>query len=491
MVDVVMVKNGEKKVISVKPVKINDYSFKVEKQEGMNVPVKIFANDALMEKMVKDRCIAQGVQVSTLPGIKGESIMMPDAHQGYGFSIGGVAAIDTKDGCISPGGIGFDINCGVRVLTTNLTKDQVKPKIKEVLEAMFALVPPGVGRKSKVQITDEELTEVLYNGAEWAVKNGYGVQADLDNCEEHGRMTEADPSMVSKRARSRGIGQLGTLGSGNHFMEVQYVGEIFDGETAKTFGITKKDQVVLMIHCGSRGLGHQVCSDYLRKMEDSFPEVMASIPEKDLIYAPAQSQLAKDYYKAMCAAANFAWVNRHIIGHQARLAFRQVFGAEVEMNTLYDVCHNMAKREMHNINGEECEVFVHRKGATRAFGPGQEDLPDRYKKTGQPILIPGSMGTSSYILVGTDNSMKESFGSTAHGAGRNMSRKEANRRWTGEQIKKELENEEIYVKAASWKGISEEAPRAYKNVDDVVEVSHKANIGNLVAQVKPMGVVKG
>jgi tRNA-splicing ligase RtcB len=474
-------------------VKLNNYSYMIEKSGGMKVPVKIFASEILMEKMQQDNCVQQGVNVaSSLPGIYGASLMMPDAHQGYGFSIGGVAAIDCKHGCISPGGIGFDINCGVRLLATSLTEDEVRPKLKHLLDVLFSKVPPGVGGQSLFKLSDEQLANVLKQGAKWCVANNYGVQDDLDNCEENGSLEGlALPEKVSQRARSRGRSQLGTLGAGNHFLEIQVVDEIVDAHIAKVFGIHKKGQVVIMIHCGSRGLGHQVCSDYLRKMEDAFPEIMASLPEKDLIYAPAQSDLAKDYFGAMCAAANFAWANRHMIGHQVRAGVQEIFGAETEVTTVYDVAHNIAKLEEHVIEGESRKVWVHRKGATRAFPPGHPDVPIKYRDVGQPILIPGSMGTSSYVLVGTKKAMLESFGSTAHGAGRVMSRKEANETWRGEDLKRELEEKKIFIKAASWRGVSEEAPGAYKDVSEVVKVSHDAGIGNIVVKVVPIGVVKG
>ncbi|MDO8480944.1 MAG: RtcB family protein [Nanoarchaeota archaeon] len=382
-------------------------------------------------------------------------------------------------------------NCGVRLLVSNLTRENVLPKIKPLLDRLFAHIPPGVGAKATLRLTMEEMEELLTEGAPWMVKRGYGVEADVENCEEHGRMEEADPTFVSKEAKQRGKAQIGTLGAGNHFLEVQYVGKIFDKAIAKAFGIEKEGQVVILIHCGSRGLGHQTCTDYLRKMEDAFPEIVATLPEKDLIYAPSDSHLAHEYYKAMCAAANFAWANRHMIGHQARIAFKEIFGDAVELHTVYDVCHNIAKVEDHEADGEKFTAWVHRKGATRAFGPGRKELPKKYQKTGQPIFIPGSMGTSSYVLVGTEKAMKESFGSTAHGAGRVMSRKQASNTWRGEDIQADLEKQQIYIKAASWKGITEEAPLAYKDVDEVVRVSHDAGIGKMVAQLKPIGVVKG
>jgi tRNA-splicing ligase RtcB len=425
-----------------------------------------------------------------MPGIKGYSIMMPDAHQGYGFSIGGVAAFSCKDGCISPGGIGFDINCGVRMVATNLTVDDVKPRIKELLDELYSAVPSGVGRESDNPLTETQLEQVLQQGAKFLVEQGIGTQEDLDFCEAHGCMDEADPSLVPRRAKSRGRKQLGTLGAGNHFFEIQIVDEIFDEETARTFGLTKKGQIVFMIHCGSRGLGHQVASDYLRRMEDENPELMETLPEKDLIYAPLDSQVAQDYYKAMCAAANFAFANRHTIANAAKAVFKKLFDT-VEFRMVYDVSHNIAKRETHEIDGKQEEVMVHRKGATRAFGPGQEELPSVYQKTGQPVLIPGSMGTGSYVLVGTEESMRVSFGSTAHGAGRVMSRYQAKQTFDGFKVRDELEKNEIYLKAGSVKGVADEAPGVYKDVDEVVKVSHDARIGNLVVKVKPLGVIKG
>lgn len=481
----------ERQLLNLQPKKINDYTYTIEKKNNMNVPVKIFASEKLMKKMMDDSCIQQGYNVACLPGIKGASIMMPDAHQGYGFSIGGVAAFDHKSGCISPGGIGYDINCGVRLLTTNLSKEDVSEKINPLLESLFKKIPPGVGSKSLLKISNEELDIILRNGPEWAIEKGYGKKEDLENCESNGKLESADPSKVSSEAKARGISQLGTLGSGNHFLEIQYVNEIFNKKTAKTFGITKENQVVILIHSGSRGLGHQVCSDYLRKMEDAYPDIMSSLPEKSLIYAPADSKLAKEYFSAMCAAANFAWTNRQMITHQTREAFKEIFGDKTKLDVVYDVAHNIAKLETHNIEGKDEKVWVHRKGATRAFPPGNRELPKKYQKTGQPIFIPGSMGTSSYVLVGTEKAMTESFGSTAHGAGRLMSRHAAIAKWTGEELKKELEKEKIYIKVSSLKGLSEEAPHAYKDVDEVVKVSDDAGIGKLVARLKPMGVVKG
>ena len=476
----------------LKPRKVHDYMFEIPKSGKMNVPVWIFADDQMMKKMQEDNCLQQGVNVSMLPGIYKASIMMPDAHQGYGFSIGGVAAIDAEHGCISPGGIGFDINCGVRLLATPLTIKDVEPKIRELLDSLFKNVPSGVGGESFIKLTDKQLDEVLTNGAKWAVGQGYGFEEDLDRSEEQGCMSQADCSKVTMKAKARGRKQLGTLGAGNHFLEVQFAGEIYDRKTAETFGVTKEGQILVMIHCGSRGLGHQVCSDYLRQMEEADPELAKSLPEKDLIYARSGSKLAKDYLGAMAASANFAWANRHIIAHQIRKSFAEVFGTKPEdIHQVYDVCHNIAKVEEHKINGEMKKVYVHRKGATRSLPPGDSRIPKAYQEVGQPVLIPGSMGTASYLLAGTKDALENTFGSTAHGAGRVMSRASANRQFKGEEIKKQLEAKHIYIKAASLKGISEEAPDVYKDIDAVVKVSNDAGIGRLVVKLKPLGVIKG
>ncbi len=470
--------------------KLNDYSFELPKEDGMKVPGRIFMSEKLLNNL-EDNAITQLKNICTMPGILGRGLAMADCHLGYGFPIGGVAAIDYKNGCITPGGIGFDINCGVRMLSTNLTKEDVEPKIKELLNSLFKNVPSGVGSESKIRLSDEDYDEVLKKGARWAVEKGYGNKEDLEHCESNGEMIQADPKKVSNTAKSRGRKQLGTLGAGNHFLEVQIVDKIFDKKTAKVFGIKKEGQITVMIHCGSRGFGHQVCSDYLRKMEDAYPEVVKTLPEKDLIYAPSGSELANDYFAGMSAAANYAWANRHIIAHYVRESFKEVFGEKAELHTIYDVAHNIAKLEEHTIDGHKKEVLVHRKGATRAFGPGNKEISKDYQDVGQPVIIPGSMGTSSYLLAGTQKAMEETFGSTAHGAGRAMSRNEALNKFRGETIKNELETNHIYVKCASWKGIAEEAPSAYKNIDEVIEVSDKAGIAKKIVQVIPLGVIKG
>ncbi|MBI5003255.1 RtcB family protein [Candidatus Woesearchaeota archaeon] len=480
----------EKPKIQLK--KISDNEWEIPKQGKMNVPVRIFASEKLLKLIENDKSLEQGMHVACLPNIQKYSYMMPDAHQGYGMSVGGVAAFPVEDGIISPGMTGFDINCGVRLLATPLNKEQVEPKIKELLDALFKNVPSGVGRDSQIHLKREELDRVLKEGAKWTVENDYAFPEDLEVTESNGCLELADPNTVSNNAKERGKNQLGTLGAGNHFLEVQFVDHIHNKEAAKKMGITEKGQICVMIHCGSRGLGHQVCSDYLRKFEDAFPEIANSLPDRDLIYAPADTPLAKQYFGAMCAAANFAWANRQIIVHGVRKAFKSVFDVPPRSITqVYDVAHNIIKREKYDIDGKEKELYIHRKGATRAFGPNNAEICAKYRDIGQPILIPGSMGTASFVLIGTETSAEKSFASTAHGAGRVMSRHEANRRYTGEGTKKELEAQHIFVKAASWKGISEEAPGAYKDVDEVVQVSHDAGIGNIVVRLKPLGVVKG
>ncbi|MBW3004024.1 RtcB family protein [Candidatus Woesearchaeota archaeon] len=472
----------------MQPKKLTDFMYEIPKEKGMNVPCRIFASEKLLKLMQQDRTLIQGKEVAFLPGIYKYSIIMPDGHQGYGFPIGGVAALDTKTGGISPGGIGYDINCGVRLLRTNIKYEEAKEKVKELLDKLFQYCPAGLG-SSNIRVNDEELDNILNKGAEWAVENDYGDNDDILHCEESGRMKQADAKAVSPQAKKRGKKQIATLGSGNHFLEIQYVEEIYDEKTAKAFGL-EKGNVVFMIHCGSRGLGHQVCSDYLRDMERTFPDIVKKLPDRELVYAPAGHPLCERYLKAMAAAANFAWCNRHVLGHQTRKAILEFF-PDAEVKTVYDVAHNIAKVEKHKIDGKDVEVYLHRKGATRAFGPSRPEVPKAYKSVGQPILLPGSMGTASYILVGTDEGVELTFGSTAHGAGRVMSRHAALKEFRGEQIVKDLAAKGITVKGASMKGIAEEASAAYKDVDEVVKVSDAANIGRKVARLKPLGVVKG
>ena len=419
---------------------------------------------------------------------------MPDGHQGYGFPIGGVAAFDAEEGVISPGGVGYDINCGVRLLTTNLSLKDVQPKLNQLVDTIFDLVPSGLGGTGPIRLSPTELDKVLDTGVEWAIEHGYGWDEDKYHCEENGRMKDADHTKVSSQAKSRGGPQLGTLGSGNHFLEIQVVDKIYDQRVAKALGIEFEGQVTVMIHTGSRGLGHQVCSDYLRVMEHAVRKYGISIPDRELVCVPANSKEARDYFAAMSAACNFAWANRQCITHWVREAFKRVFKTDPEklgLKLVYDVAHNIAKREVHKVNGVNKTLYVHRKGATRAFPPEHPDIPSDYKHIGQPVLIPGSMGTASYVLVGTRKAMELSWGSTAHGAGRFLSREEAVRRYWGSEVKRQLEQRGIQIRAANIRVVAEEAPGAYKDVDRVAEVSHRVGIATLVARLVPIGVTKG
>ena len=418
---------------------------------------------------------------------------LPDIHFGYGFSIGGVGAFSARTGVISPGGVGFDINCGVRMVRTNLDHEDVRPKIKELINTLFTNVPSGVGSKGKIRLRPGEIDEVLENGAEWAVENGYGWDQDLKFLEENGKMEDASADNVSDKAKKRGIPQLGSLGSGNHFLEVQMIDEIFNEEAAAAYGVSP-GKVAVMIHSGSRGCGHQVCSDYLRLMDKAYRRYKINIPDRQLACAPVDSDEAMDYFQAMAAAANYAWANRQMIVHWVRESFESVFGMsaeDMEMEIVYDVAHNIAKREVHTVKGRDTDLFVHRKGATRAFGPGRKEIPGEYRKIGQPVIIPGTMGTSSYLLHGTEVAMEETFGSTAHGAGRKMSRAGAKKTYRGEEVQRKLESEGIYVRATSMPVVAEEAPGAYKDVDLVVRTAHETGISRLVARMLPLGVAKG
>ena len=469
--------------------KINDYTWEIPKQEGMRVSTVIYISSKLLESVKRDLTLRQAKNVACLKGIQKRAYIMPDAHQGYGFPIGGVAAFDLDEGIISPGGVGYDINCGVRLLRTDYTEKDIYSRRKQLLAEIFKEVPAGVGKGGKTRLSRNVLEEVCLKGAAWAVENGYGTKEDLLRTEENGRMKAADPSYLSQRAMERGTPQLGTLGAGNHFLEIQKVSKIFDRDIAKVFGIDSEDQILIMIHCGSRGLGHQVASDYIRLMENKFGT--RGLPDRELINAPIRSPLGQQYYKSMSSAVNFAFANRQMIAHYVRNVFAKIMGSSKGMEQVYDVCHNVAKFERHRINEEIKEVCIHRKGATRSFGPGREEIPEVYRSVGQPVIIPGSMGTASYILVGTSEAEKLSFGSTAHGAGRLMSRHEALRRFRGEKIKQELERKGIELKSTSWKGVAEEASGAYKDVDEVVKVSDAVGIGKLVARVVPIGVMKG
>lgn len=469
--------------------RIDANTWEIPKHADMKVPAVIYASEKLLAGVKGDKTLQQAKNVACLRGIQRKAYVMPDAHQGYGFPIGGVAAFDLEEGVISPGGVGYDINCGVRLLKTDYTVQDILDKRKLLLAEIFKAVPAGVGKGGTTRLSRRVLEEVCAKGAEWAVANGYGMKQDLQKTEENGRMQEADPSFLSQRALERGAPQLGTLGAGNHFIEIQKVSEIFDFDVAKVFGIHSVDQIMVMIHCGSRGLGHQVASDYIRLMENKFGT--RGLPDRELINAPIHSDLGNSYYKSMSAAVNFAFANRQMIAHWVRQVFQKIIGSSEGMNQVYDVCHNVAKFEQHTIEGKIKKVCIHRKGATRSFGPGRREIPEIYRAVGQPVLIPGSMGTASYILVGTSKAEELSFGSTAHGAGRVMSRHEAKRRFRGEKIKEELEQKGIELRSTSWRGVAEEAPQAYKDVDEVVRISHEVGIGQLVAKVVPVGVIKG
>ena len=472
--------------------KIDPYRWLVPRstKSGMQTDALIYADEHLLEQILGDLSIEQAMNVACLPGIVGRSLAMPDIHQGYGFPIGGVAATDMQRGVISPGGVGFDINCGVRLLASTLERGTVTPKLRELVNQLFRDVPSGTGSKGTVPCSFAELDDVLEHGARWVVEHGYGEPPDLEFCEESGAMPGADACKVSDRAKERGRTQIGTLGSGNHFLEVQYVEKILEPEIAAVFGL-RVNQVVVLIHCGSRGLGHQVCTDFLKVMNEAMPRYSISLPDRQLACVPLRSQEARDYLAAMAAAANFAWANRQAITHFTRGAFRRIFGESAQLRVVYDVAHNMAKRERHSVGESQREVVVHRKGATRSFPAGSPELPAAYKDAGQPVLIPGSMGTASWVLVGTARAMEETFGTVCHGAGRAMSRTAAKRGRDARVETKKLEEQGIILRAETRDGILEEIPEAYKDVDEVVDVVHNAGLARKVARLRPMGVIKG
>lgn len=477
------------------PKKIGEMEYIIEPDStnGMKVPIRIFANESLLTKMTTDRTIWQATNVASMPGIVGHVVVLPDGHEGYGFPVGCVAAMDAKEGMISPGGVGYDINCGVRLVRTNLMESDVRPQIKELVTDLFNSIPSGVGSKGAIRLSPSQLDEVLVRGVQWAIDNGYGTSEDAEACEESGQMENADPNKVSDRARKRGAPQLGSLGSGNHFLEVQRVEEIHDEEAAKRMGI-KKGNITILIHCGSRGFGHQVCSDYLRTSERALAKYNIELADRELACVPNASEEGESYRKAMFSALNFAWSNRQMITHWTRKSFERVLKqseSDLEMNLVYDVAHNIAKVENHKIEGKERSVVVHRKGATRAFPANRDEVPKKYRDLGQPVFIPGSMGTASWILLGQPNSMNLTFGSTAHGAGRMMSRTKARKSFTESQVKKSLSDKGIFVKSLTRDGIVEETPQAYKDVNAVVNVSHELGIATKVAKLIPIGVIKG
>ncbi len=485
--------------------KVDEYRYRIPKgyRDEMRTSALIFTREDMLDVVRGDSSPNQIANVTTLPSIVGEALAMPDVHQGYGFPIGGVAAIDAREGVISPGGVGYDINCGVRLVRTDLRVEDVKDKVKPLIDAMFKNVPSGVGSSGRVKVSRDDVREVLAKGAKWAVENGYGWQKDLESLEEEGCLDDADPDTVSDRAQKRGMPQLGSLGAGNHFLEIQVVDEILMPEEAKAFGIDREGQVVIMIHTGSRGLGYQVCDDSIHRLGKHFRkegkryvsnEWDIDLPDRELVCAPVNSSEGQRYIKSMSCAANYAWTNRQMIVHWVRESFESVLGQRAEdlgMDIVYDVAHNMAKLETLKVDGKERNLVVHRKGATRAFGPGREEVPSKYRKYGQPVLIPGDMGTASYLLVGTEKAMTESFGSTCHGAGRVMSRRKATKSFPSDKVKSMLNERNIYIRAATSKVISEESPNAYKDVESVVDVTHGAGISYKVARMRPLGVVKG
>jgi tRNA-splicing ligase RtcB (3'-phosphate/5'-hydroxy nucleic acid ligase) len=475
--------------------RVNDYVWEVPRtfRPDMRVPARFYADDSLLSGALDDQSLEQLVNTATLPGIVGYALAMPDIHQGYGFPIGGVIATELPDGIISPGGVGYDINCGVRLLGTHLDVDEVQPYLDDLASALQRNCPTGVGRGGEIRLSEAALDQVLEQGARWALKNGYATEADLERTEESGRIPGADVRKVSARARERGRDQLGTLGAGNHFIEVDVVDEVFDEEAADRMGLSP-GRVVAQIHCGSRGFGHQVCSDYVKRFHQSVRQYGIQLPDRELVCAPLSSPEGQDYLAAMRAAANFAFCNRQVLTHLIRRSFEQVLAGQVanpHVYQIYDIAHNMAKVEEHEVDGRRVQVCVHRKGATRAFGPGAPGLPAVYRDIGQPVLVPGSMGTASWVLVGTHGSMKQTFGSTCHGAGRTMSRRQAKREVQGRELRQSLEADGIRVRAGSLGGLAEEAPVAYKDVDRVIEVVHNAGIARKVARVVPLAVVKG
>ncbi len=471
--------------------RLDDSRVLIPRTGRMRVDGLVFASEALMASILSDQSLQQVQNVATLPGIVGRSMAMPDIHWGYGFPIGGVAAFDANDGVVSPGGVGYDINCGVRVLKTPYGWEDVAPRIEALVKGLFRNIPCGVGSKRKdLKVSEAEERRVLEKGAQWAVEAGYGEAGDAEHIEAEGRIPGADPSAVSNRALQRGRPQIGTLGSGNHFVEIGVVDAVFEAKLADAFGLSE-GQVLVLIHTGSRGLGHQVCDDAIRVMLDASRRYGIDLPDRQLCCAPVSSPEGKRYLSAMAAAANFAFANRQLITHWVRETFRRALSKDASLPVLYDVAHNIAKLETHEVEGAKRKLCVHRKGATRAFGPGHPEVPEAFRDVGQPVLIPGDMGRSSFILAGTARSMEESFGSTCHGAGRTMSRKGAKRAAKGRDIRKELSARGVTVMAAGRGTLAEEMPEAYKDVSEVVEVVHAAGIGNKVARLKPMGVVKG
>ena len=471
--------------------KLNDWLWEIPKsfRQDMQVPARAYVSEKMLEECSRDESIPQLINISTLPGVVNYVMAMPDMHEGYGFPIGGVAATDIKNGIISPGGVGFDINCGMRVLKSEHSEKEINPYLDRLATEIQKEVPSGLGRGRQIKLEIASIDKILEKGVKRLVEQGYGVEEDIENCEEGGNLEQADASCVSDYAKNRGRDQVGTLGSGNHFLEIQKVEEIFDEKIAKVFGLFQ-DQIVIMIHTGSRGLGHQICTDYLKVMQRLVEKYKIKLPDRELACVPFNSPEGQRYFKAMSAGANYAWSNRQMIAHYTRKAWKSILGEKENLELLYDVAHNIAKVEEHKINGQKMKLCLHRKGATRAFPPGHPEIPEKYREVGQPVLIPGSMGTASYVLVGTKEG-EEAFFSTCHGAGRTMSRNEAMRRVSGQEVVKSLGLKDIIIKCWSLRGIAEEAPMAYKNIERVVDVVHRAGLSRKVVKLVPLAVIKG
>ncbi len=471
--------------------KINDWLWEIPKsyRADMQVPARVYVSEKMLEDLFSDRSLGQLINGTTLPGIIKYGIAMPDCHEGYSVPIGFVGAIKIPEGVISPGACGFDINCGVRLLKSEHNADEINPHLDRLATEIQGQVPSGLGKGRKIKLSIEQINKILEQGTHILLKQGYGEKEDVGNCEASGRLDWADASVISDRAKNRGRDQVGTLGSGNHFLEIQKVAEIFDEEVAKSFGLFK-DQVVIMIHTGSRGLGHQVCTDYLRTMIPAMNRYGIKVPDKEFACVPFNSSEGQRYFSAMASAANYAWANRYMIAHYIRKVWREILGEKEKLELLYDVAHNIIKKEKHKIDGKDTEVIVHRKGATRAFPPGHSEIPKKYKEVGQPVLIPGSMGTASYVLAGSKDGA-EAWYSTCHGAGRTMSRKEATRTISGQEVINQLNQKGIIIKCRSMRGIAEEAPLAYKDIDSVVEIVHNAGLSKKVVKLVPLAVIKG
>ena len=469
------------------------YEVPVSYRSDMRVPARFYADAKLLEGVKNDRSLEQLVNTASLPGAVMYALAMPDIHQGYGFPIGGVLATELPDGVISPGGVGYDINCGVRLLATHMDQAEITPYLDDLASVLYANCPSGVGKGGSVKLQSGELDRILESGSRWALKRGFATESDLERTEENGCLQGAQAAKVSPRARDRGKGQVGTLGAGNHFIEIDVVDEIADETMAQRIGLWP-GQITVQVHCGSRGLGHQVCGDYVKRFQKSVGRYGFRLPDRELVCAPLSSPEGQDYLSAMKAAANYAFANRQVLAHHIRGSFEQALAGKVSNHhvyQIYDIAHNMAKVETHQINGRKAELCVHRKGATRAFGPGSPQLPAVYRDIGQPVLVPGSMGTASWVLAGTRASMTQTFGSTCHGAGRTMSRKKAKKSIQGPILRKELEGRGIHVRAGSMSGLAEEAPAAYKDVNRVVDVVHNAGIAKKVARLRPVAVIKG